>query len=103
MRDSGSVWSNNVTEMRLRACTAMSGQTDFKNSAGTLPTAFGGGVPVYNTDDPLPNMSKNRQGELTALTSPRFSAALKARNVVLVTYREVIAKDGLKSMRRPVG
>ena len=56
-----------------------------------------------NTDDPLPNMSKNRQGELTALTSPRFSAALKARNVVLVTYRDVIAKDGLKSMRRPVG
>jgi predicted glycoside hydrolase/deacetylase ChbG (UPF0249 family) len=55
-----------------------------------------------NTDEPLPNMSKNRQGELTALTSPRFSAALKARNVVLVTYRDVIAKSGLQSMRRPV-
>jgi len=56
-----------------------------------------------NTDQPLPDMSKNRQGELTALTSPRFAAALKARNVVLLTYREVIAKEGLKSMRRPVG
>ena len=56
-----------------------------------------------NTSDPLPDMSKNRQGELTALTSSRFGAALKARNVVLVTYRDVIAKDGLKSMRRPVG
>lgn len=56
-----------------------------------------------NTSDPLPDMSKNRQGELTALTSARFSAALKARNVVLVTYRDVIAKQGLKSMRRPVG
>jgi predicted glycoside hydrolase/deacetylase ChbG (UPF0249 family) len=56
-----------------------------------------------NTSDPLPDMSKNRQGELTALTSPRFAAALKARNVVLVTYRDVIAKEGLKSMRRPVG
>jgi predicted glycoside hydrolase/deacetylase ChbG (UPF0249 family) len=56
-----------------------------------------------NTSDPLPDMSKNRQGELTALTSARFSAALKARNVVLLTYRDVIAKDGLKSMRRPVG
>ena len=55
-----------------------------------------------NTDEPLPDMSKNRQGELTALTSPRFSAALKARNVVLVTYRDVIAKEGLQSMRRPV-
>ena len=56
-----------------------------------------------NTSDPLPDMSKNRQGELTALTSPKFSAALKARNVVLLTYRDVIAKEGLKSMRRPVG
>ena len=56
-----------------------------------------------NTSQPLPDMSKNRQGELTALTSPQFAAALKARNVVLLTYRDVIAKEGLKSMRRPVG
>ena len=56
-----------------------------------------------NTSNPLPDMSKNRQGELTALTSPRFAAALKARNVVLLPYRDVIAKEGLKSMRRPVG
>lgn len=56
-----------------------------------------------NTSEPLPDMSKNRQGELTALTSSRFAAALKARNVVLLTYRDVIAKEGLKSMRRPVG
>ena len=55
-----------------------------------------------NTDQPLPDMSKNRQGELTALTSQRFSAALKARNIVLLSYRDVIAKEGLKSMRRPV-
>jgi len=55
-----------------------------------------------NTDEPLPDMSKNRQGELTALTSPRFGAALKARNVVLVTYRDLIAREGLQSMRRPV-
>ncbi|HEV8264809.1 MAG TPA: ChbG/HpnK family deacetylase [Gemmatimonadales bacterium] len=54
-----------------------------------------------NTDQPLPDMSKNRQGELTALTSPRFAAALKARNVVLLTYRDLIAKEGLRSMRRP--
>src|SRR5260221_6788726 len=56
-----------------------------------------------NTDEPLPDMSKNRQGELTALTSPRFAAALKARNVELVTYRDLITREGLKSMRRPVG
>ncbi|HYU29234.1 MAG TPA: ChbG/HpnK family deacetylase [Gemmatimonadales bacterium] len=51
---------------------------------------------------PLADMSKNRQGELTALTSARFSAALKARNVALLTYRDVIAREGLQSMRRPV-
>jgi predicted glycoside hydrolase/deacetylase ChbG (UPF0249 family) len=55
-----------------------------------------------NTDEPLPDMSKNRQGELTALTSPRFAAALKARNVELLTYRDLISREGLKSMRRPV-
>jgi predicted glycoside hydrolase/deacetylase ChbG (UPF0249 family) len=62
-----------------------------------------GALEDMNTDQPLPEMSKNRQGELDALTSKRFSAALKARSVVLLTYRELIAKEGLKSMRRPVG
>jgi predicted glycoside hydrolase/deacetylase ChbG (UPF0249 family) len=56
-----------------------------------------------NTDGPLPDMSKNRQGELDALTSPRFGEALKARNARLVTYRQVIELQGLKSMRRPGG
>jgi len=37
-----------------------------------------------------------------SLTSPRFAAALKARNVELLTYRDLIAREGLKSMRRPV-
>jgi predicted glycoside hydrolase/deacetylase ChbG (UPF0249 family) len=55
-----------------------------------------------NTNQPLPDMSKNRQGELTALTSPRFAAALQARKVVLLSYRDVITKEGLKAMRRPV-
>ena len=55
-----------------------------------------------NTDQPLPDMSKNRQGELDAVTSTRFAASLKARHVVLLTYRDVIAKEGLQSMRRPV-
>jgi len=55
-----------------------------------------------NTSDPLPDMSKNRQGELNALMSAPFSAALKARHVQLVTYRDVIVRDGLQSMRRPV-
>lgn len=56
-----------------------------------------------NTSGPLPEMSKNRQGELDALTSQRFKDALKARNVQLLTYRQLIAMQGLKSMRRPAG
>ena len=56
-----------------------------------------------NTDGALPEMSKNRQGELDALTSQRFRDALKARNVQLLTYRQLIAMQGLKSMRRPEG
>ena len=55
------------------------------------------------TDHPLPEMSKNRQGELDALTSERFTAAVKARNAVLITYRELITRQGLKAMRRPAG
>jgi len=37
------------------------------------------------------------------LTSDRFAGAVKARNVVLTTYRELITKQGLKAMRRPAG
>ena len=56
-----------------------------------------------NTSNPLPDMSKNRQGELDALTSKRFKKAVKNRNVQLITYRDLIAKQGLESMRRPAG
>jgi predicted glycoside hydrolase/deacetylase ChbG (UPF0249 family) len=56
-----------------------------------------------NTDGGLPEMSKNRQGELDAITSQRFRDALKAHNVQLLTYRQVIAMQGLRSMRRPQG
>jgi predicted glycoside hydrolase/deacetylase ChbG (UPF0249 family) len=56
-----------------------------------------------NTSGPLADMSKNRQGELDALTSQRFRDALKARNIQLLTYRQLIAMQGLRSMRRPQG
>jgi len=62
-----------------------------------------GALEDMNTDHPLPDMSKNRQGELDALTSTRFTEALKARNVQLLTYRELIAIEGLEAMRRPAG
>jgi predicted glycoside hydrolase/deacetylase ChbG (UPF0249 family) len=62
-----------------------------------------GALVDMNTSGPLPDMSKNRQGELDALMSPRFRDALKARNIQLLTYRQLIAMQGLNSMRRPEG
>jgi chitin disaccharide deacetylase len=56
-----------------------------------------------NTSGPLPDMSKNRQGELDALMSQRFRDAIKAHNIQLLTYRQLIAMQGLQSMRRPQG
>jgi hypothetical protein len=60
-----------------------------------------GALVDMNQSGPLSNMSQNRQGELDALTSPRFSDAVKGRNVRLITYRQLIEMQGLKSMRRP--
>ena len=60
-----------------------------------------GALTDMNTDGGLTEMSKNRQGELDALTSARFRDALRARNVRLITYRQLIEMQGLKSMRRP--
>jgi hypothetical protein len=54
-----------------------------------------------NTSGGLPEMSKNRQGELDAVTSQRFRDAVKARNIQLMTYRQLIAMQGLQSMHRP--
>ena len=62
-----------------------------------------GALVDMNTSNPLPEMSKNRQGELDALTSRRFREAVEARNVRLVTYRQLIEMQGVKSMRRPGG
>lgn len=56
-----------------------------------------------NAGEPLAEMSKHRQGELDALTSARFREALEARNIRLITYRQLIEMQGLKSMRRPGG
>lgn len=56
-----------------------------------------------NSESPLAEMSKHRQGELDAVTAPRFREALNARGVTLVTYRQVIEMQGLGSMRRPAG
>jgi chitin disaccharide deacetylase len=60
-----------------------------------------GALVDMNTAEPLADMSKNRQGELDGLTAPRFAQALKDRHIHLITYRELIGKQGLQSMKRP--
>ena len=62
-----------------------------------------GALVDMNVEYPLPDMSKHRNGELTALTSPKFRDALKARGVQLITYRDLIAMQGLTAMRPPRG
>jgi predicted glycoside hydrolase/deacetylase ChbG (UPF0249 family) len=46
-------------------------------------------------------VSKHRHAELQALVSTAFRELVKKNNVMLTTYREVIANAGLKSMKRP--
>jgi len=60
-----------------------------------------GALVDMNTEYPLADMSKNRQGELDALTSRRFRDALETHRVRLLTYRDLIRLDGLTSMHRP--
>jgi predicted glycoside hydrolase/deacetylase ChbG (UPF0249 family) len=60
-----------------------------------------GALVDMNINGGLPAMSKHRQGELDALTSGRFRDTARARNVKLITYRQLIEMQGLISMRRP--
>jgi hypothetical protein len=85
--------------------THIVGQADTSRPPGTSEQDDSelGALVDMNTDGPLAEMSKNRQGELDALTSQRFRDALKARSIQLLTYRQLIAIQGLKSMRRPEG
>ncbi len=50
----------------------------------------------------LAQMSQHRYAELKALCSKKFQKALKAKNIRLMTYREIIAEMGLQNMKTPV-
>jgi len=76
------------------------GRTELTTHVGVDGPELGALVDM-NTDGPLADMSRNRQGELDALTSQRFSDAVKARNIRLMTYRQLIEMQGLQSMKRP--
>src|SRR2546427_12143923 len=52
-----------------------------------------GALVDMNTDQPLPEMSRNRQGELDALTSSRLAAALMGRKVAPRTDHDVTAEE----------
>jgi predicted glycoside hydrolase/deacetylase ChbG (UPF0249 family) len=49
----------------------------------------------------LREMSKLREAELKALTSPQFLALVRLNHIRLTTYREVLKEAGLSSMKRP--
>jgi predicted glycoside hydrolase/deacetylase ChbG (UPF0249 family) len=48
------------------------------------------------------DMSRHRQSELRALTSPEFRKLLKDRNVRLRTYADLVREQGLEGMKAPV-
>jgi len=50
----------------------------------------------------LADMSKHREGELRALTSPEFLKLLQTKNVHLTTYHELVEQVGLQGMKRPI-
>jgi predicted glycoside hydrolase/deacetylase ChbG (UPF0249 family) len=50
----------------------------------------------------LKEMSRHRQAEFKALTSPEFRSILKDRNIQLRTYRDLIRQVGLEHMQAPI-
>jgi chitin disaccharide deacetylase len=49
-----------------------------------------------------PQMSRQRQLELNLLRSSKFKKALQRHNVQLITYRDLIAREGRENMRERV-
>lgn len=52
-----------------------------------------------NIANPLPDMSRNRQAELDALTSEAFAEALARHGVTPITYRDLIGMERLAGRR----
>ena len=50
--------------------------------------------------DPF-RVARHRQAELDAVSSPAFRAAVAAAGLELITYRQLIERRGLDSMKRP--
>jgi len=54
-----------------------------------------------NSGEPLANMGAHRQGVLDALISPAFRQALEEGNLRLVSFKEIIEREGLDHMKSP--
>ncbi len=59
--------------------------------------------PAQNTPTGAPLMSRHRQAELDMLLSPEFARLREVGvgSVALLTYADVIARQGRSAMRRP--
>ena len=49
----------------------------------------------------LKEMSKHRNAELKAISSPLFKYLLKEKEVQLINYKDIIKRYGLEKMKRP--
>lgn len=67
---------------------------------GMETSEMGALIDMNNPDDPY-RVSQHRQAELNSLSSRAFQNAVQKNNVKLITYKELISKTGLKSMKRP--
>jgi predicted glycoside hydrolase/deacetylase ChbG (UPF0249 family) len=57
--------------------------------------------PTQNTAAGEPLMSRHRQAELEMLLSPEFARRRESRRFTLLTYADLIARQGRSAMRRP--
>jgi len=54
-----------------------------------------------NSGQPLANMGAHRQSVLGALISPAFEQALEKGNLKLISFKEIIEREGLDHMKSP--
>ena len=55
---------------------------------------------VMSNSEGVSMVSKHRQEELDVITSKEFLDLVKSKKIQLITYRDLIKSDGLKSMKR---
>lgn len=87
-------WTTNDTEMRLRACTALAGQTDFENTAGTCT---GNPVMTWRLEEANGSTPTTDCGGRTGLVAP-----CRVHVTIVYTFRPLIAVPPIPSSLRLV-